>query len=108
PHAHHRRRRRRSAITAAAVVGLSKPEPGSDDAGPRFPDADWRTTLKDGGLVLALVLVVATVLRGVALNEQLWLDEVLMLHDFVREPLTKTVASFPNDNNHPLYSLLAS
>lgn len=64
--------------------------------------------IRDGGFVLLAVLAIATALRGLGLDDQLWLDEILMLHDFARRPVAEIVASYPNDNNHPLYSILAA
>jgi len=71
------------------------------------PDG-WCARVRDGGPALLALLVVAAVLRIVALNQQLWLDETLLLADYVRQPVTKSATAYPNDNNHPLYSLAAS
>lgn len=75
---------------------------------PAGPAASAGAILRGGGAPLLLLLVGALALRLYGLSDQLWLDEILTLHDFARAPLSKTVASFPNDNNHPLYSLAAS
>ncbi len=64
--------------------------------------------LRDGGSPLLFVLAIAVALRCIGLDDQLWLDEILMLHDFARRPIADIVASYPNDNNHPLYSVLAA
>lgn len=56
--------------------------------------------------LLALTLVGA-VLRFLHLESQLWLDEVLTLVEIVRQPLGEIVSSFPSQNQHMLYSILA-
>ena len=61
------------------------------------------------GAVDALLLLTmsAAVLRFERLDSQLWLDEVLTLVDIVRLPLGEIVSSFPSQNQHMLYSILA-
>jgi mannosyltransferase len=61
----------------------------------------------EGGVGLQWILAISIVLRA-NVGAELWLDEILMLHDYARAPLAKVATSYPNDNNHPLYSLLAS
>ncbi|MBX7060207.1 MAG: glycosyltransferase family 39 protein [Pyrinomonadaceae bacterium] len=51
--------------------------------------------------------IVAFVLRIWDLNSDLWIDEVFTLLDFVRQPLGTIVTSFPSQNQHMLFSLLA-
>lgn len=51
--------------------------------------------------------VVAFILRIWDLNSDLWIDEVFTLLDFVRQPLGTIVTSFPSQNQHMLFSLLA-
>ena len=51
--------------------------------------------------------LVAFVLRIWDLNSDLWIDEVFTLLDFVRQPLGTIVTSFPSQNQHMLFSLLA-
>jgi len=60
-------------------------------------------------VILALVSlsVVALILRLLNLNSDLWIDEVLTLLDFVRKPLGEIVVSFPSQNQHMLFSILA-
>lgn len=55
----------------------------------------------------AALFVVALLLRVPGLDLGLWFDEVWMLVDFVRKPLAAVVTSYPTDNHHPLYTLLA-
>jgi len=57
--------------------------------------------------LLCGLLAVALVLRLWALNSCLWFDEVLTLVDFVRRPLGELVTSFPSQNQHMLFSVLA-
>lgn len=58
------------------------------------------------GALIALTLV-ALVLRLVALDSQLWTDEVLSLVRYVRKPFWDLYTNFYSNNQHPLYSLLA-
>jgi hypothetical protein len=46
-------------------------------------------------------------LRLWRLDSCLWLDEVLTMVEFARSPLAEIVTSFPNQNQHMLYSALA-
>jgi len=61
------------------------------------------------GWTLALVatIVVAAVLRLVALESGLWYDEIVTLVLSARLPVDRIVTEFPGVNAHPLYSLLA-
>lgn len=58
-----------------------------------------------GGLIVLSIAALA--LRLWNLNSDLWLDEVLTLLDFVRQPAGHIVTSFPSGNQHMLFSLLA-
>jgi mannosyltransferase len=53
------------------------------------------------------ITIVAVALRLWKLDTGLWLDEILTLVDFVRLPVREIVSSFPSQNQHMLYSLLA-
>jgi mannosyltransferase len=53
------------------------------------------------------ITIVAVALRLWKLGTGLWLDEILTLVDFVRLPAREIVSSFPSQNQHMLYSLLA-
>ncbi len=57
-------------------------------------------------LWLALLTALAAVLRAIALNQQLWYDEILTLLDSVRQPLGTIVTTYAQ-NQHALYSVLA-
>lgn len=54
-----------------------------------------------------LMTLAAAALRFYQLGTQLWFDEVLTLVDSVRLPLGEIVSSFPSQNHHMLYSILA-
>jgi len=51
--------------------------------------------------------VFAIFLRIPALNSCLWLDEVLTMARFAKPPLAWIFTSFPDQNQHMLYSLMA-
>jgi 4-amino-4-deoxy-L-arabinose transferase-like glycosyltransferase len=57
--------------------------------------------------ICGALFVASLLLRLPGLSQGLWFDEVWMLVDFVRRPLGTVVASYPTDNHHPLYTLLA-
>jgi hypothetical protein len=57
--------------------------------------------------LLAVLAILAIALRIVNLNSDLWLDEILTLTDFARLPVGDIVTTFPSQNQHMLYSLLA-
>lgn len=61
------------------------------------------------GVILALVAlsILALILRMWNLNSDLWIDEVLTLLDFVRKPIGEILTSFPSQNQHMLFSVLA-
>ncbi|HEY7333267.1 MAG TPA: glycosyltransferase family 39 protein [Bryobacteraceae bacterium] len=56
---------------------------------------------------LAALTLIALILRIPALNSCLWLDEVLTMARFAKPPLAWIFTSFPDQNQHMLYSLLA-
>jgi mannosyltransferase len=55
-----------------------------------------------GGLMAA-----AIVLRAIALNQQLWFDEIMTLLDSARAPVWQIVTHYGGQNQHMLYSILA-
>jgi mannosyltransferase len=57
--------------------------------------------------ILAGLTGLAILLRIPNLNSCLWLDEVLTMVRFARPPLSQILTSFPDQNQHMLYSLLA-
>ncbi len=58
-------------------------------------------------LVLIALSIIGLGLRLWNLNSDLWIDEVLTLLDFVRQPFGQMITSFPSQNQHMLYSVLA-
>jgi 4-amino-4-deoxy-L-arabinose transferase-like glycosyltransferase len=70
------------------------------------PDGS-QSTGKTCWLALFGLSALALGLRLWNLNSDLWYDEVLTLLDFVRPPLGDIVTSFPSQNQHMLYSVLA-
>jgi mannosyltransferase len=58
-------------------------------------------------LILAAIVGVAILLRIPSLDSSLWLDEVLTMAHFARPPFATIFTSFPDQNQHMLYSLLA-
>lgn len=56
---------------------------------------------------LAALTLLAVALRSIGINGGLWLDEILTLVDSVRHPLDQIVTTFPGNNQHTLYSVLA-
>lgn len=57
--------------------------------------------------ILAVISVVALALRIPSLDSSLWLDEVLTMVHFARPSLATIVTSFPDQNQHMFFSLLA-
>jgi mannosyltransferase len=59
-------------------------------------------------LISLLVLsIAALLLRLWKLNTDLWVDEVFTLLDFARQPFGQILTSFPSQNQHLLFSILA-
>jgi len=56
---------------------------------------------------LALLVALGTVLRIIGLNQQLWFDEMDTLLNSVRRPLVEILTTYPSQNQHTLYSVLA-
>ncbi len=88
------------------LIGVAWRNPGLGRRAPR--PAEHAVWLPPRALAaLAALTVAGAILRLIRLNAQLWLDELLTLLDFVRHPLGVIVTSFPNQNQHLLYSILA-
>ncbi|MEJ2704366.1 MAG: glycosyltransferase family 39 protein, partial [Sedimentisphaerales bacterium] len=56
---------------------------------------------------LVIILTIGAVLRIPGVNSGLWYDEIATLVEFVRLPLNRLIANYGDQNNHPLFSLLA-
>ncbi len=59
------------------------------------------------GWWLGVLVVFALLLRGIGLSGGLWIDEIYSLLNSFRPSLVHIVTVFPQDNQHPLYSVLA-
>ena len=71
-------------------------------------DEDREKRISSSSLVFLIVLsVIALVLRLINLNSDLWVDEVSTLLNFARQPLGEILTSFPNQNQHLLFSILS-
>jgi hypothetical protein len=57
--------------------------------------------------ILAALTLLAALLSIPSLNSCLWLDEVLTMVHYARPPMAWILTSFPDQNQHMLYSLLA-
>jgi hypothetical protein len=51
--------------------------------------------------------VAAALVRVVALNQQLWFDEIVTLLDSARDPILRIMTHYGGQNQHMLYSVLA-
>lgn len=89
------RARARSAAARPAALWTPPPRPEHEPS-PRVAAA-----------LLALLLAAAAAVRGIGLEQDLWMDEVFTLTDFVRLPVGLILSSYPHDNQHLLYTLLA-
>ena len=58
-------------------------------------------------LWISLLVITATVLRLLALNQQLWFDEIVTLLDSARAPVWQIVTQYGGQNQHTLYAVLA-
>lgn len=58
-------------------------------------------------LLLILLTCIGAVLRVIGLNQQMWFDELLTVDLTLRIPMSELLVSYPTDNQHPLYSVLA-
>lgn len=56
---------------------------------------------------LLVLSVIALALRLWNLNSDLWVDEVFTLLDFARQPFGQILTSFPSQNQHMFFSILA-
>ena len=56
---------------------------------------------------LLIILALAVPLRLYGLNSDLWYDEVATLVEFVRLPVFQLLTTYGDQNNHPLFSLMA-
>lgn len=64
-------------------------------------------TTGQSGLILALILLAATILRLYGLNSGLWHDEILSIVQYVRMPYGEIISTCKDANQHFLYTLMA-
>jgi hypothetical protein len=84
---------------ALLALGFWRRARRSDGCGiPISPGTMW---------LLAGLTVLAIVLRIPNLNSCLWLDEVLTMSRFAKLPFSYILTSFPDQNQHMLYSIMA-
>ena len=63
--------------------------------------------MKPQAVAVAATVAVAAALRVYGLGSGLWYDEIVTLVESARRPVIEILTYFPDDNVHPLYSLLA-
>ncbi|MDH3733036.1 MAG: glycosyltransferase family 39 protein [Gemmatimonadota bacterium] len=89
-------------------VWLKRAEPRrSTGDGVGYDSGEQWLTPRRAGLALASIVVVALVLRVVGLGDRLWFDEIKMYVLYMTEPLGTILATYDDQNQHLLYSLLA-
>ena len=91
------------------ILGLTRKDStrrSDDDQISAIVDKESRTTPLAIG-VLAALSFIGLALRLWNLNSDLWIDEVFTLLDFVRKPIGQILTSFPSQNQHMLFSILA-
>lgn len=86
---------------AALLAVLAFRRRGAASAGARAP------VRRGIAASLAVMMAAGLALRLWRLDSCLWLDEVLTMVEFARRPVVEIVTSFPNQNQHMLYSVLA-
>jgi len=97
------------------VIGARYPESFDTEAGIHYtplwtPSKDQTRQWGDSDMywpAVIILLVAATLLRISSLNNDLWIDEVYTLVDYVRLPVGQIVTDYSSDNQHVLFSVLA-
>jgi mannosyltransferase len=72
-----------------------------------YQSASGKSISRPTVLLLTAMTLVAIVLRIPNLNSSLWLDEVLTMARYAKPPFSQIFISFPDQNQHMLYSLMA-
>jgi mannosyltransferase len=67
-----------------------------------LPAVTWRSAV-----IFAVVIVGATAVRLFGLGEGLWIDEVVTLVSYARQPFAHILTTYDSQNQHLLYSLMA-
>ncbi|MGH7504186.1 MAG: glycosyltransferase family 39 protein, partial [Longimicrobiales bacterium] len=86
----------------AGATGLAAPQPSRIHT----VDAPGRVKPLPAAAVLALLVVLATVLRAIGLGTEVWLDEMYTSILALRPSFLELLTVYNGDNQHPLYSLL--
>lgn len=68
---------------------------------------DIRTSTSDI-VILAVILLLATVIRLYGLEGGLWFDEIVTYVNYVQVPFGEAISTYDDQNQHILYSLLAN
>jgi len=89
---------------ARGLMTSSSREAAPDEAGAEVRTAAPAAT---AWWMVVVLCVIALGLRLWRLDTGLWLDEILTLVDYVRQPVGTILTTFPDQNQHMLYSLLA-
>ena len=98
-----------AALLVVALVSLkSVNRPAVSSMFPDLSLDESRATTWRSWVALSVLTLLALALRLWHLNSDLWFDELLTLLNFVRLPLGDLVTSLPDQNNHLLFSVLAS
>jgi 4-amino-4-deoxy-L-arabinose transferase-like glycosyltransferase len=71
----------------------------------RDPPASITSTLREGGLALGVIVLIALVARLIQLNSGYWADEIGALQTSFRLPGFGVLTTFLGDTHHPLYSV---
>ncbi|MFV1986739.1 MAG: glycosyltransferase family 39 protein [Gemmatimonadota bacterium] len=85
------------------VPGQSPSLSSSRDAGP----GDGWLTSRRALIGLGSIMTVGLVLRVIGLGEALWFDEIKMYARYMTQPLGVILATYDDQNQHILYSVLA-
>ena len=96
----------------AAVWGrrTREPSPLSSEPEPLWRPPTFEPQIALGrweGLAFVGLLALALVLRWIGVHQDLWIDEVYTLVQFVRPSWGQIFTNYTDDNQHLLYSLLA-
>ncbi|MEO8072913.1 MAG: glycosyltransferase family 39 protein [Acidobacteriota bacterium] len=75
---------------------------------PKTSDENGEKWISLSTLIFLIALsIIGLILRLINLNSDLWVDEVSTLLNFARQPLGEILTSFPNQNQHLLFSILS-
>jgi hypothetical protein len=92
-------------ILGLVIIILARLPVWKSEAQSEEPKADLPS--KASLAVLAIILVAALALRLYGLSSGLWHDEILTYVNYVRMPFGEIISTYPDQNQHFLYTLLA-